>query len=204
MANIGGDIHRLRPALSSVRRGECSHVSIESENRHNYFPPRLHHWHAADSIVRPSSAQRRSPGLPAIGGGAHPDQVALRRVVPLRIAVAVKRAGGLVVADNPVLVGGTRPSDRDWVAPSDPVGRPADRYRSVIPDRQRRDQPNVMQSVIRHRRIAGRRVRSALVNRNSRQIAIGPAHAAIGRSREPNVGAASTENPSHLKGAHHR
>src|SRR5262249_26605446 len=45
-----------------------------------------------------------SPGLPAIAGGAHLEEITCAVVVPFSVTVTVEWAAGRVVADNPVLV----------------------------------------------------------------------------------------------------
>ncbi len=112
----------------------------------------------------------------------------------------VERAAGCVVAHNPVLVRTTRLRHKIWIAPVDPIRRPAHRDRRAVADRQRRDEPHPMQRVISYRRIARRLVSPvALKDRDPRQKSIRPVRAAVRSSSEADIGASSSEDARHLE-----
>src|ERR1700680_3659844 len=109
--------------------------------------------------------------------------------------MTVERAGGRVVAGDPVLVGIRRCADDDGVAPDKAVGGAAHSHLVRIRDSQGRDEPGGMDGVKGYHGIAGRAELCALpVDGDAWQETTGPLAARVGGGGEADVGAAATEN----------
>src|ERR1700680_266896 len=98
--------------------------------------------------------------------------------------MAEVRAGGSVVAGNPVLVGIGRGADEDGIAPVDAIGGAAYGHLVRVGDSQGRDDPRGMGGVEGYDRIAGRAEGALLVDGDAWQEAGGPNCAIIGGGGE--------------------
>ena len=122
------------------------------------------------------------------------DRHVLRVVGVLGVAAAAIRARGVVVARDPVLVehrAGRRVHRR---GPVQPVRRVGDvDMRAVRLDRQRADEPDAVNRVVRDRRIGRRRLRAGRLrlDRHRRQQRPLPGAARVGRDGGADVGRAA-------------
>ena len=88
-------------AVSGVKRADRRLIGIGG--RHDHRAVGADDRLAADNAV--IVGLRSAPSEPAVGGSAHFHPIARAVVVPLGVAVAIERAAGSIVADDPVLVG---------------------------------------------------------------------------------------------------
>src|SRR5205814_119782 len=97
----GGDSAPAHTAIGGVERADGGFIGVVGryDDRAIGADDRL----AADDagVV----GRGHAPGGAAVGRAAHLHAIAGAIVIPLRVAVAVERAGRCVVADDPVLVG---------------------------------------------------------------------------------------------------
>src|ERR1700690_2361304 len=118
--------------------------------------------------------------------------------------MAIERAGGSVVAGNPVLVGTRSGADDDGIVPVDAVRGAVHRDLVHVRDGQRRNDPHAVSSVEGYDRIAGRAECALLIDGDAGQGTMRPGRASVGGSGKTDVGCATAENAAHLEGAHNR
>src|SRR5208283_1221776 len=188
----GRNGYRCAPGLAAV--GRTKGINAAAREGHDDGPIGLNHGLTAEPASMVGRGYARAPGQSAVARGAHQDVAAAVRLIPFRVAVAIVRAAGGVIAGGPILIVQVSVINDDGLSPVEPVGGTAhgnvsDRARVLLmKERKCRDQPFAVFCIVGNGGVCRPPIRSAFVLVRQRgEKAVGPGFAAVGGGGPPYV-----------------